>query len=492
MRIGSQVPRLQQWPARASGSAGVDAVEWAESIGWDDDEGHGFYQLDEWQKWCIRGVLSEDPLARLCASISLILVARQNGKNVILEIVELYGFYVLDLGLILHTAHLQETTADHMDRLWDAIQSDPVLAGCTRRVVANGKERLYRTDRRCSIRFRTRSKKVGRGGSPRMVVFDEALYLQDRQVQALLPSLSAQSMRGDAPILIYTSSAPVEESEVLRRVRTAILDGRMPDAFFAEWSVELVQESGESVEQALLRLCEDRSRWGEANPGLGVRISEEWIATNELPTMSPEAFAIDRLGVVLEHGVLTAVPNWSQLVDPDSIIVSNLSWAVAVSPLELGPQWASIGKAGRTADGRLHVEWVEHRAGTAWIVGACKQIYDEIRVPVRVHKSGPEGALIDPLRESGVEVIEMSTADVAAATGQLIGAALSDPPGFAHLGQASLTKAVGGAVLRSGSDGAAIWSQRTSQTEISPLMAVTVAAGGVSAEFVVPAVDQIF
>ena len=41
----------------------------------------------------------------------------------------------------------------------------------------------------------------------------------DLQVQALLPSLSAQTMRGDPPILIYTSSAPVGESEVVHRLR---------------------------------------------------------------------------------------------------------------------------------------------------------------------------------------------------------------------------------------------------------------------------------
>ena len=115
------MPRLQQAPAGAVGSAGDDAIEWAESIG------GGFYELDEWQRFCIRGILSEDEHARLCAEAALLIVPRQNGKGTILEIVELYALFVLDLPLILHTAHLSETSADHMARLWAAIRSDPEL-----------------------------------------------------------------------------------------------------------------------------------------------------------------------------------------------------------------------------------------------------------------------------------------------------------------------------------------------------------------------------
>jgi expansin (peptidoglycan-binding protein) len=39
-----------------------------------------------------------------------------------------------------------------------------------------------------------------------------------------------------------------------------------------------------------------------------------------------------------------------------------------------------------------------------------------------------------------------------------------------------------GAVLRTSTDGAALWSQRSSQVEITALMACTVAAGGVPAQ----------
>ena len=54
------------------------------SIGWSVEAGRGFYVLDEWQKYCIRGILSEDSNARLCAFLVLLIVPRQNGKGAVL------------------------------------------------------------------------------------------------------------------------------------------------------------------------------------------------------------------------------------------------------------------------------------------------------------------------------------------------------------------------------------------------------------------------
>ncbi len=477
VRIGRQQPRLSQRPARAVGSAGDDAIEFAESIGFDEDTGRGFYELDDWQKFCIRGLLSEDRNAQLCALVSLILVTRQNGKNVILEVVELYAFYVLGLPLILHTAHLQETTADHMARLWAAIESDEELSAITKQTVANGKERIWRTDTRAQIKFKTRSKKVGRGGSPRMVVFDEALYLTDDQIQAMLPSLSAQSMRGDAPILIYTSSAPVAESIVLHRVRRAINEGRMPDAFMAEWSVELTPLPGESELETMQRVAADRDGWYESNPGMGKRISPDWVEANELPMMSLEAFLIERCGVVfdvnLDVGRPITAEVWDALCDEKSLISSARQWALAVSP---DRQWASIGVAGHREDGKLHVEWMDHRPGTGWVQERIVEAWKKRGVPIRIYTGGPEAAFIAPLRAAEVEVVEVNGAEFARATGRLIDAAKNDE--VRHLGQRSLDKALAGASLRMTEGGASAWSQR-STVEISPLMAVTIAAGGV-------------
>jgi hypothetical protein len=45
----------------------------------------------------------------------------------------------------------------------------------------------------------------------------------------------------------------------------------------------------------------DRDAWYAANPSMGVRISEDWVAANELALLSTEGFMIERLGVVFEE-----------------------------------------------------------------------------------------------------------------------------------------------------------------------------------------------
>lgn len=478
-RIGAQLPRLSQWPARAVGSAGDDAIEFAESLGWDDELGHGFYELDEFQKYCIRGLLSEDAGAKLCALVAVILMPRQNGKNVILEVVELYAFFVLGLPYILHTAHLQETVADHMARVWSAIEFDEDLLSICKQIVANGKERIWRTDTKAYIKFRTRSKKAGRGPSPRMVVLDEALHLTDDQIQATLPSMSAQTMRKDKPILIYTSSAPVAESVVLHRVRAACIAGLMPDAFFAEWSVELVARDHTERLREMRRIAADRDGWYAANPAMGVRIDPDWVQANEVPMMSVEAFLIERCGVVFDPSdggddVIDPVV-WASLADTESVITAQKAWALSVTP---DRQWASFGVAGRREDGLLHGAWLERKAGTAWVVDTGVALYEASRLPLRIHKSGPEGSFIPLFRERGVEVIEVTSAEAAQATGRIIDAANAGQ--MRHLGQDAMAQALRCAVLRMSADGAVLWSQRNSSGDISALCAVTIAVGGVA------------
>jgi len=226
----AQRPRLSSLPPGQVSSAGQDAVDFAASCG---------LVLDDWQSWCLDKMLGEDADGRTLATTAPLILPRQNGKNAVLEALELYAFYVLDEPRILHTAHLAKTAADHMQRMVALVRSNPDLDGVTHCYFANGKKALQRTDTGARLKFITRGRKTARGGSPTRVVFDEALFLLDEQVQSILPAMSAQSMRADPPQLIYTSSGPLPESVVLHRLRRQGMSGESPRMFFAEWSVEV-------------------------------------------------------------------------------------------------------------------------------------------------------------------------------------------------------------------------------------------------------------
>lgn len=467
------------------GSAGDDAIEWAESIGWDARAGHGFYELDEWQRLCIRGLLSEDDTARLCAEIALLIVPRQNGKGTILEVVELFALFVLDLPLILHTAHLGETSADHMARLLAAIASDPELDKQCKPVFAKGYEAIERRGGG-EIRFRTRSKKGGRGGSPQMVVFDEALFLTTQQQSAILPSLSAQTMRADRPLLIYASSAPIGESEVLHTVRSSTMRGEMPTAFMAEWSVELPDTDGDLAAAIRAVIADPESLW-QANPGAGIRIDPEWCWSVERGQMSPEDWCVERLGVVFTaEGGSSIIPanHWSACRDLKSTVEAGRI-ALAVGD---GGSVAAIALAGERDDGSLHLEVVRHAAGTGWVVEAAlagTATYG----PLLVDPKSPTMALLADLVKAGVEVEELAPGDVTKACAEL---QLDVKECRArHLDQQELNDAVAGVAIRPVGE-AWVFSAKASTVDVSPLLAVTLAAHGARVAGSVDPMSQIF
>jgi len=449
VRIGSQRPRLSQLPAGRHGSAGPDAVELAESCG---------LLLDDWQRWVLDGMLSEDPRARLCASTSLLVMPRQNGKNAVLEALELYAFYVLGLRRILHTAHLGETSAEHMTRLRELVEANPALERITAFSTANGKERFTRTDTRATIRFVTRSKKTGRGFSPQMIVFDEALHLTDQHLQAIVPAVSAQSMRQDPPIMVYTSSAPLADSVVLNRLRRAAMMGRLP-GFYAEWSCE------DGVNP------EDVNAWYEANPGMGIRISEQFVRDNELAQLSREAFLIERLGVVRGEDVETGVmplEKWRALVDPHPRPGAGFA-GLAIGP---GGAWSALGFAGARDGGGLHVQLARHEAGTGWVVEACRRAWEQTGRPVVVDPRSEAGGALAALDEAAVPVQRVSAPELAQAC--MAFKADVDNLRVWHADQAPLSAAVQHVDVRPAGEGW-VFSAKASAIDVTPLLAVVLA-----------------
>jgi phage terminase large subunit-like protein len=126
-----------------------------------------------------------------------------------------------------------------------------------------------------------RSSGSGRGFSSDLVILDEAYQLGDREMAALLPTLSA---RPD-PQVWYTSTAGGQESVQLGRVRARGIAGGDPSLAFMEWSADEDD-------------CDPASRkdWARANPGLGIRITPDYIE-REMAALGPEAFARERLSI---------------------------------------------------------------------------------------------------------------------------------------------------------------------------------------------------
>jgi phage terminase large subunit-like protein len=387
-----------------------------------------------------------------------VVVSRQNGKGGILEARELAGIELFGERLIMHTAHELKTAEEARLRMEQICEASPDLDAQVKRVVrTNGKEAIeFRNGAR--IKYLARSKGSGRGFSGDCIVMDEAMFLTTGSMAALLPTLTTSPN----PQVWYMGSAGLEESTQLAELRRRATEGGDPSLAYFEWSVA----DGTDLDE--------RDGWYQANPALGIRISEEYVAA-ERAALSDEDFGRERLGlwVVNRTNVVIAADVWDDCKDGDSQPDGDLAIAIDVSPTRAA---AAICIAGGTGD-NVHVEIVEHRtSGTSWIVDRVAEIIGRWPVAIVVlDPAGPAGSLIPAFAERGIEVRTVRARDLGQACGAFYD--LVDQRRLRHLGQTPLDAAVAGAKKRPLGEMWA-WHRKDVTVDITPLVAATLASWG--------------
>jgi len=453
--LGSQVPRLESLPVADDRSEGQHAVDLAAMAKLD---------LDDWQQYVLRNALAKRAGKWAAFEVGLI-VSRQNGKGAIIEALELAALFLFDeVDLILHSAHKFDTAADGFRRILGLIERHPDFDGEVAKVIrSHGSESIELKNGK-RLRFIARSSGSGRGFAADLVVLDEAFNIGDDAMASMLPTLSTRPN----PQVWYTSTAGMATSVQLGRVRERGIRGSDPSLAFFEWSVD-----ENNYDPA------DRECWAVANPGLNKRITDDYVAL-EQAALTPEDFARERLGVGTYPTDLAdawqVIPKaaWKARLDELSEPMARPCFAADASP---NGDHAAIAVAGRRADGLLHVEIADYHADTAWVVPRLVEL-DRKHKPsaVIIDPAGPAGSLIQPLEGAGVVVTQVSAREGAQACGQFYQAVV-DSKTLRHRGDQSLTAALAGAVLRPLAD-AWVWDRRSGASDVSPLVAATLALWG--------------
>lgn len=461
MVIGAQTPRIRLLPD------GVDHPRWSEI---EDFVRRLGVVLDEWQWLVLRSSLMRTrDLARWAAFAVAVCAPRQNGKNGILEPRELVGPYLLDEKLLIHTAHLADTSKEGFRRLEEMLDANEWLSKDVRHIWrTNGHEAIeFRNGNR--IRFRTRTRGGGRGFAGSPVIFDEPMFLPEVSMGSILPVISAQP----DPQVWYTGSAVDqtlhEDGTVFARVRERALRGEDPRLAYFEWSADAA--SPEEVEP---EVAADPKTWAETNPALGIRISAEYVRA-ELSELDPRTFAVERLGVgdwPTGDGPPTVIDLelWDSLADTSSQIVGAPCFAIDVSPDRSS---AAISAAGHREDGLPHVEVVDHRRGTGWVTPRLRELcatHDPFAIVLDGH--GPAGSLLADLDGLPAKVQTVNASEHAQACGIFFDSAEQER--LRHLGTKELRVALRGAAKRPLGDAWA-WARKRSSTDITPLVSCTLA-----------------
>lgn len=439
-------PRVCVAPPR-SDSWGRDAVDLAATAG---------LVLDDWQALVLEEALGVDRRSKWAAFEVGVVVPRQNGKGSILEARALAGLFLFDERLIIWSAHEFKTAKEAYLRVRRLVEDTPHLNDRVAKYYQSNESTEIILRNGARLKFLARNNTSARGFTGDCVILDEAFALTPDTMAAILPTMAAKSVTGN-PQLWYTSSAGMRSSVQLRAVRKRALGDAPGSLCWMEWSAP--PEARDSPE--------DRLWWRQANPALGHRISEEFVAS-ELASMMPdgvEQFCRERLGVFDEDEVADAVIQpaaWAKVLSADEP-GSGLMFGLDVNP---DRTFAALA----VADDSGWRELGDYRPGTDWVVDRVAELCTRHRAPIVLHAAGPAASLQAALEARGVRVIPAAGADLRNACGLFYDAVTQCTVRVRK--HPALDAAVVSAVKRPSGD-AWVWDRRSS--DVSPLVAVTLA-----------------
>lgn len=479
---GCKTPRIWTPPLREltpETSLGFAAISFAEDV---CDIG-----LYPWQKWLLIHALELDPALTVSTLDErdplepifrfrkiVVLVARQNGKSTLSQVLSLFFLYVMRTGLVLGTAQDLDTAEEVWEGALEIIEETPELAELADKPVRNnGKKaiRLYKEEAGLGTngeryKVKAANRRAGRGLSADLILLDE---LREHQTWEAWGAITKTTQARAAAQIWALSNAGDASSVVLRHLRkTAHAALGDPDGLNATEELDTLpsQEELEAIlddldeedeELAELELDDfeedpdtlgifewsappgadvhDRDAWAQANPSLGYGISERTIAGDAKD--DPEwTFRTEVLCQWSDAALDGPFPpgSWEQGIDATS---RRAEGAPVVYGLDVGfdRRFSHIVAVTWNGERIPHAEMAASRAGMEWVVQrhqdedgkdyatgwfADRASADRPMTVVVQERGTPASAMVDDLRLIPyLTVVTVGGADLGIATEKL-------------------------------------------------------------------------
>ena len=493
-RLGSETPRIFTPPLRKltrKTTLGFDVIDFAEAIG---------IELYPWQKWLLVHMLEllEDGSLRFRTVV--VLVARQNGKSTLSQVLALWFMVVWGWPLVLGTAQDLETAEEVWQGAVDLVEDDEELSKLLRRVVkVNGKKALELTTG-ARYKVKAANRRAGRGFTGNLIMLDE---LREHQSWDAWGAITKTTMAQAEAMILALSNAGDATSIVLRYLRkmahAAIGD---PDGINADDDPSRLlpadEDEGDDFEQDedTLGLFEwsappgcdirDRDAWAMANPSLGYGGFSERTVASAMRTDPEWVFRTEVLCQWSDGSLEGPFPpgSWEAGQDVESRRAEGAE-VVACVDVSHDRGMAHVAVAARREDGRVHVEVVASRAGVEWVKPWLLDEAFPHRKAWRITgqtNGAPVSSLLPDLEAAGLRVEPWQGPDLARWSGQFYDLVRglaedgSNTPGVYHRPQPVLDVPAATAVTKPLGDGW-VWDRRHSPTDISALVAATGAVG---------------
>lgn len=470
------------------GSFGDEAVDLARAAGLDPDHE---------QCAAIEAILSYGRGGKWVAREAAIIEARQCGKttNVLLP-VTLYDLFLGEPDEIMWTAHLFRTSRSSFKDFCRCIDTSSALSRRVKKIgYSHGEESIELHPRRdkpgesgSMLNFMARERGGGRGLGGKRVIFDEALILSADAMDALMPTLSA---RLNAQLL-YGSSAAKENSDHLHKLIKRGRSGTDPSLIWIEYCApgSWIQPGCGQGSQCPHTMgtpgcaLDNEELWSLASHTIGCDRMPYDNIRDERRSLSPHGFGRERLGWHEEPigaGGAIDLDQWVKLRDVDSRRQGDIALAVDIAPTR---DYAAIAMFGAREDGQGHLQLLDYRPGTEWVVDRLVELVATLD-PIAIAMGKGTGASLEtdlakvdltppenPDEPKRGDVAVANATEMSAACGQIIDAVRQGT--FHHLSQQPLDAAVAGSKTRLLMDSIA-WTRKNADADISPLVAATLA-----------------
>lgn len=389
--------------------------------------------LTPWQKWFLVHALElvdvDSPfiMTELRFSTILLLIARQNGKTTIAQVVIAWRMFLSDNpGTIIGAAQKLPTAEKTWLETLRLVKKIPELAteipkgGISMRNGARG----FELKNGAEYLVQAANEDGGRGMSAVMAFLDEVRQYKDFSGWDAIASTTVAQTDS---LVFAASNAGDMTSRVLNQLRKSAHghpDIGDPDKLYKEG--EELPERDDSLgifewSAAPWRSISDRQGWAEANPSCGYTGLTEKAILSSMMTKTATGFRTEHLCQTVESMIIPPFKEgvWERGIDPASEIPLGGRYVLAVE-VSFDRTRAYISTAGFRADGNIHVEVVNQGEGVSWVRPWLKKRQDDpllIGVVIQMRGSGASSLTVELFRGLKVDVLEWGGSDLTKGTG---------------------------------------------------------------------------
>ena len=461
-------PRLSEVARHVVIPEGIVTTAWPRVV---DQCAQMGVQFDGWQHGIGSIALGKRKDGKYAATVGgvVLSIGRQVGKTFIVGMIVI-ALCILFPGMtVLWSAHRTRTASKTFGSLKGMTSRKKIKPFMLEPRNTNGEQEI-RFRNGSTIMFGAREMGFGRGfDEVDIEVFDEAQILTEKALEDMVPAAN-QSRQESGALLFFmgTPPRPTDPGEEFTNRRAKALDGKAKNMVYIEFSADADADP------------DDREQWSKANPSFPSRTPVESMERMRENLTDDDSFKREALGIwdaISSSRVIDEV-TWGLQGDAASMAVERLTLSIEVPP---DRKSAAVGFAGQRADGRWHMELDEERRGVDWAIPwvVARAAKNRLYAVVADEMSG----LVEKrrgkyyLRGTDIEVTLAGSEgrDMAMAC-SMVYDGIMDGSVF-HTDQPQVNVALSVATKRPLA-GSWAWNRRDPMSNISPLVAETLALWG--------------